>query len=168
MPKLEYPVIIEPLPLDEGGGFVALVPDLPGCMSDGDTGEAALTSVQDAVAAWIDRPAARVLARRHHFRWWEVLPWLAAIGFYFAFPDYLGFGTELLIAIAFARIWRRAPAIVAPMRATAVVAKLRASSVTAIFHCWKMLSEKDSSQRHLTTARSAKAHEVVGAAVGNA
>jgi len=31
MPKLEYPVIIEPLPQDDGGGFVALVPDLPGC-----------------------------------------------------------------------------------------------------------------------------------------
>ena len=25
MPRLEYPVIIEPLPEDEGGGFVALV-----------------------------------------------------------------------------------------------------------------------------------------------
>ena len=51
MPKLEYPVIIEPLPEDEGGGFIALVPDLPGCMSDGDTAEAALASVQDAVVA---------------------------------------------------------------------------------------------------------------------
>jgi antitoxin HicB len=52
MAKLEYPVIIEPLPQDEGGGFVALVPDLPGCMSDGETAEAALASVVDAVAAW--------------------------------------------------------------------------------------------------------------------
>jgi branched-chain amino acid transport system permease protein len=40
--------------------------------------------------------------RRHHLRWWEALPWLAAIGFYFAFPDYLGFGTGLLITILFA------------------------------------------------------------------
>ena len=39
---------------------------------------------------------------RHRLRWWEALPWLAAIGFYFAFPDYLGFGTELLITILFA------------------------------------------------------------------
>jgi antitoxin HicB len=54
MPKLEYPVIIEPLPQDEGGGFVALVPDLPGCMSDGETAQAALASVEDAVAAWIE------------------------------------------------------------------------------------------------------------------
>jgi predicted RNase H-like HicB family nuclease len=44
VPRLEYPVIIEPLPEDEGGGFVALVPDLPGCMSDGETAEAALAS----------------------------------------------------------------------------------------------------------------------------
>jgi antitoxin HicB len=54
MPRLEYPVIIEPLPEDEGGGFVALVPDLPGCMSDGETAEAALASVQDAASAWIE------------------------------------------------------------------------------------------------------------------
>jgi antitoxin HicB len=58
MAKLEYPVIIEPLPLDEGGGFVALVPDLPGCISDGETAEAALASVVDAVAAWIGEATA--------------------------------------------------------------------------------------------------------------
>ena len=61
MPRLEYPVIIEPLPEEEGGGFVALVPDLPGCMSDGETPEAALASVQDAAAAWIEE--ATVLGR---------------------------------------------------------------------------------------------------------
>jgi predicted RNase H-like HicB family nuclease len=54
MPKLEYPVIIEPLPEEEGGGFIAVVPDLPGCMSDGDTAEAALAAVHDAVAAWME------------------------------------------------------------------------------------------------------------------
>lgn len=58
MAKLEYPVIIEPLPQDEGGGFVALVPDLPGCMSDGETAEAALASVKDAVASWIEEASA--------------------------------------------------------------------------------------------------------------
>lgn len=31
MNRLEYPVIVSPLPLEEGGGFVATVPDLPGC-----------------------------------------------------------------------------------------------------------------------------------------
>ena len=39
MANLDYPVLIEPLPAEEGGGFVATVPDLPGCMSDGDTPE---------------------------------------------------------------------------------------------------------------------------------
>jgi antitoxin HicB len=58
MPKLEYPVIIEPLPQDDGGGFVALVPDLPGCMSDGETAQAAPASVMDAVDAWIDEAKA--------------------------------------------------------------------------------------------------------------
>ncbi len=49
-----------------------------------------------------DHPAARALVTRHRFRWWELLPWLVAIGGYFAFPSYLGFGTELLVAILFA------------------------------------------------------------------
>ena len=35
MASLTYPIVIQPLPSDEGGGFLALVPDLPGCMSDG-------------------------------------------------------------------------------------------------------------------------------------
>ena len=47
-------------------------------------------------------PAVRGLAERHRLRWWEPIPWLLAIAFYFAFPSYLGFGTELLIAILFA------------------------------------------------------------------
>jgi branched-chain amino acid transport system permease protein len=47
-------------------------------------------------------PAARALAERHRIRIWEPLPWLLAIAFYFAFPTYLGFGTDLLIWILFA------------------------------------------------------------------
>ena len=54
MNNLRYPVIIEPLPQIEGGGFVALVPDLPGCMSDGETIEEAARNVQDAIIAWIE------------------------------------------------------------------------------------------------------------------
>jgi branched-chain amino acid transport system permease protein len=54
------------------------------------------------VVARLDQPAARALIRRHCLRWWEGLPWLAAAGFYFAFPDYLGFGTTLLVTILFA------------------------------------------------------------------
>lgn len=50
----------------------------------------------------LEHPAARTLAERHRIRAWEVLPWLLAIAFYFAFPRHLGFGTELLVAILFA------------------------------------------------------------------
>ena len=46
--------------------------------------------------------AARQLAERHRFKWWEALPWVAGIAAYFAFPNYLAFGTQLLIAILFA------------------------------------------------------------------
>ena len=49
-----------------------------------------------------ENPAAQALARRHRFQWWETLPWLLALAFYFAFPRYLGFGTELLITVLFA------------------------------------------------------------------
>lgn len=54
MNNLRYAVLIEPLPPDEGGGFMALVPDLPGCMSDGETPEEALVNVQDAIETWIE------------------------------------------------------------------------------------------------------------------
>jgi len=52
--QLEYPVVVEPLPAEDGGGFVATVPDLPGCMSDGATPEEALSNVQDAILTWIE------------------------------------------------------------------------------------------------------------------
>ena len=54
MSKLEYPVVVEPLLPEDGGGFVATVPDLPGCMSDGETPEEALVNVQEAIMAWIE------------------------------------------------------------------------------------------------------------------
>ncbi len=63
---------------------------------------AASPTEQTLPAALIDRPGARILLRRHQVRWWETTPWLFAIAFYFVFPNYLGFGTELLIAILFA------------------------------------------------------------------
>jgi len=59
--RLEYPVLIEALCPEDGGGFVATVPDLPGCMSDGETPEEALANVRDAVDAWIEE--ARALGR---------------------------------------------------------------------------------------------------------
>lgn len=50
----EYPVIVQILPQEWGGGFTALVPDLPGCMSDGETPEEALRNARDAIECWIE------------------------------------------------------------------------------------------------------------------
>lgn len=61
MTKLAYRIVIEPLSKDDGGGYFATVPDLPGCMSDGETPEDALLNVQDAIQCWIE--AARELGR---------------------------------------------------------------------------------------------------------
>ena len=44
----------------------------------------------------------RALAERHRVQWWEALPWIAGIGMFFVFPNYLAFGTQLLITILFA------------------------------------------------------------------
>lgn len=57
--QLTYSVVIQPLSPEDGGGFIATVPDLPGCMSDGETPQEALDNVQDAIASWIQ--AAREL-----------------------------------------------------------------------------------------------------------
>ena len=45
----EYRVIIEAQPPSEGGGFLATDPDLPGCMSDGETREQAAHNIEDAI-----------------------------------------------------------------------------------------------------------------------
>ena len=51
----QYRIVIEPLPDEDGGGFLATVPDLPGCMSDGATDAEALASVRDAISEWLLR-----------------------------------------------------------------------------------------------------------------
>ncbi|MBM3480177.1 MAG: type II toxin-antitoxin system HicB family antitoxin [Alphaproteobacteria bacterium] len=48
-----YRVVVGPLLDEEGGGFVARVPELPGCVSDGSTPAEAVENVQDAIQAWI-------------------------------------------------------------------------------------------------------------------
>lgn len=50
----DYPLIVQPLSNEDGGGFVAIVPDLPGCMSDGETPEEAVANVRDAILTWIE------------------------------------------------------------------------------------------------------------------
>jgi antitoxin HicB len=56
-----YAILIEPLSAEDGGGFLASVPDLPGCMSDGETREEAARNVEDAIFCWMD--AARKMGR---------------------------------------------------------------------------------------------------------
>jgi antitoxin HicB len=50
----DFEVDILPLPISEGGGFMALAPELPGCRSDGDTPQEALTNIYDAILCWIE------------------------------------------------------------------------------------------------------------------
>ena len=57
-----YEIDIRPLPPEDGGGFVAVAPELPGCRSDGETPEEALRNGYDAVACWIE--AALEMGRR--------------------------------------------------------------------------------------------------------
>ena len=38
----------------EDGGFIATVPDLPGCSAFGNSREEAVREVEDAIAAWIE------------------------------------------------------------------------------------------------------------------
>jgi antitoxin HicB len=54
MTSPSYRIVIDPLADADGGGFVAHVPDLPGCMSDGETPSQAALNVQDAISAWIE------------------------------------------------------------------------------------------------------------------
>lgn len=49
----DYVIVILPLSEEDGGGFVGYVPDLQGCMSDGETREEALANTQKAMAEWI-------------------------------------------------------------------------------------------------------------------
>jgi predicted RNase H-like HicB family nuclease len=52
-----YAHVISPLSPEEGGGFLISFPDLPGCMSDGETIEEAIQNGRDAFLAWISARA---------------------------------------------------------------------------------------------------------------
>lgn len=49
-----YIIVVAPIPTEDGGGFVARVPDLTGCMGDGPTPEAAVTDARRAIIEWLD------------------------------------------------------------------------------------------------------------------
>jgi len=48
-----YTRILSRLSEEDGGGFLITFPDLPGCMSDGDTEKAALENAKDAFFSWV-------------------------------------------------------------------------------------------------------------------
>lgn len=48
----DYAIRIEPLSAEDGGGFLVTVPDLPGCIADGETVEQAMAEAHDAFKAW--------------------------------------------------------------------------------------------------------------------
>jgi predicted RNase H-like HicB family nuclease len=49
-----YEIDIKPVSDERGGGYMAVVPDLPGCKSDGETREEALRNAYDAIDCWIE------------------------------------------------------------------------------------------------------------------
>ena len=59
--RLDNRIEIVPLSATDGGGYLARVPDLPGCVSDGETPEGALANVGEAIENWIE--AARAWGR---------------------------------------------------------------------------------------------------------
>jgi antitoxin HicB len=50
----EYPFIVRPLSSDEGGGFLITFPNLPGCMSDGETPEEAVRNGRQALRGYLE------------------------------------------------------------------------------------------------------------------
>lgn len=47
----EFDVVLEPQP---EGGYTVYVPDLPGCVSEGDTAEEATEMIRDAIAGYLE------------------------------------------------------------------------------------------------------------------
>jgi antitoxin HicB len=51
--KDEYPFIVRPLSEEDGTGYLIEYPDLPGCISDGETPEEAVANGRDAVKSYL-------------------------------------------------------------------------------------------------------------------
>ena len=58
----DYPFTVRPLAAKEGGGYLVEFPDLPGCISDGESVDEAIANGMEAKQAWLtvakeqDRP----------------------------------------------------------------------------------------------------------------
>ncbi len=53
MNRPDYPFFIRPLLQQEGGGYLIEFPDLPGCLSDGETPEQAIANGRDALQSYL-------------------------------------------------------------------------------------------------------------------
>jgi predicted RNase H-like HicB family nuclease len=49
-----YQIKLRPLSTADGGGWLAAVPELAGCMSDGETPQETVENVMDAITCWIE------------------------------------------------------------------------------------------------------------------
>lgn len=52
-----YVHVVEPLAEEDGGGYLVTFPGLPGCLSDGETVEEAVSNARDAFSAWMSARA---------------------------------------------------------------------------------------------------------------
>jgi len=50
--KLRYKIELTPLAQQDGGGFLATIPLLKGCQSDGETPDQAIQNLREAQKAW--------------------------------------------------------------------------------------------------------------------
>jgi predicted RNase H-like HicB family nuclease len=48
---LTYQVVLEP---SEAGGYTVFVPELPGCISEGDTIDEALSNIREAIELYLE------------------------------------------------------------------------------------------------------------------
>jgi predicted RNase H-like HicB family nuclease len=50
--EMKLKIVLEP---SEEGGFTVFVPSLPGCISEGDSREEALTNIREAIKLYLDQ-----------------------------------------------------------------------------------------------------------------
>lgn len=53
----QYLIVVAALTEEDGGGYLARVPDLPGCFGDGESREAATVDAEKAIVEWIEEYA---------------------------------------------------------------------------------------------------------------
>lgn len=51
---LDYPFTLTPLDEEDGGGWIAEIPDLKGCCADGETPEEAIKNLEEAKRVWLE------------------------------------------------------------------------------------------------------------------